>query len=382
MLLNLETKLYYSLNETGVFIWKRIDGRSGMDKMAHSLRGVYDISFARARQSAERFVKLLRSMRLVLQILFIVFAASFLSCGRTTEEPAFKKEPMHPCIHRIAFRSNGNGERYSIYTMKEDGTDKKRLTFPIGYDVDDYPSWSPSGDRIAFVHCDSISCNILIMNSEGSSMTQITSGAENSTEPQFSCNGKKIAYRFRDQIWLMNADGGNKTPLTTIDDTPYGAGGPQWSPDCKRIAYKYHPFSCPYAGSTQTYSSLWIMDPDGRNKKPVLCGGKPIFMCGLPMAWSCDGKSILFYTWNKATAKYRIYKINVDDCKEPVPMTPDWMYVGDPTWNPSCDRFAFRCDMGDGLYRICSMGLKGEDLKVLTPEYLDSSRPAMSLCFE
>lgn len=388
MLLNLETKFYYSLNETGVFIWKRIDGRSGMDKLAHSLQGAYDVSFARARQSAEKFVKLLRSLRLVLQLLFIVGAASFLSCGRTTEAPAWKKEPIHPCSHRIAFASTGDGHARSIYTMKEDGSGKKRLTFPGVYYQDGQPAWSPTGDRLVFTRTNTylLINNIWIMDSEGAGITHVTTGEENSYDPQFSCDGTRIAYTFRDQIWQMNADGGNKVPLTTIDDTPYGAGAAQWSPDCSRIAYISDPFCAHLGGQSPKrpadYSSLWLMDSDGSNKRPVLCGGKPIYICYNPIAWSCDGNAILFFTWEKKSLKFRIYKINIEDCKEAVPVTPDSVHAADPSWNPSCERFAFRCDVGDGFYKICSMGLRGEELKVLTPDFLESQRPAMSLCFE
>lgn len=387
MLLNLETKFYYSLNETGVFIWKRIDGRSGMDKLAHSLQGAYDVSFARAIQSAERFVKLLRSLRLVLQLLFIVGAASFLSCGRGAQEPAWKREPISLCSHRIAFASTGDGHARSIYTMKEDGSGKKRLTFPGDYSADGQPAWSPSGDRIVFTRTYNLVNNIYIMDSEGSGITHITTGEENSSDPGFSCDGTKIIYTFRDQIWIMNADGGNKIPLTTIDDTPYGAGGARWSPDCSRIAYISDP-SCFHRRRQPPvrpadYSSLWVMDSDGGNKRPVLCGGKPIKICYLPISWSCDGKALLFFTWvGKPLYIYSIFKVNIEDCKEAVPLTPDSLSAEDPSWNPSCERFAFRCEFGDGLHKICSIGLRGEGLKILTPEFLESERPAMSLCFQ
>jgi Tol biopolymer transport system component len=49
----------------------------------------------------------------------------------------------------IAFRSGDGNGLHDIYSMKPDGTDKKRLTVDTNYDRNN-PSWSPNGGSIAF----------------------------------------------------------------------------------------------------------------------------------------------------------------------------------------------------------------------------------------
>lgn len=349
--------------------------------MAASLEAAYHVSHHHAVKSIRGFLRNLRSLKLILHLLIIVTCALFWpGCGRRVEGIGRGSLPRSgECSRRIAFASNKDGPQ-SIYSMADDGSDVIRLSNPgCPPCPDEAPVWSPSGDRIAFTSLrDEVARQIFIVNSDGTGMTQITYGTEYHSGPDFSCDGRKIAFTFRDQVWVMDSDGGNPKPLTTIDDSPYGAANPRWSPDCLHIAYMADPFGARLGcgASSRTYSTLWVMDSDGGSKRPILCGGKALVFCISPFSWSCDGKSVLYSNWD-AASKQRIYLVTIDDCTAPIVVTPSSVNAGDPSWSPSCDSFAFRCDLGDGFFKICTMSLKGTAMKILTPNFY-ALTPAMS----
>src|SRR5438105_4726081 len=67
---------------------------------------------------------------------------------------------------------------------------------------------------------------------------QLTFGDKNDGQPQWSPDGKQIAFVRADgeksQIWLLPLSGGEAHAITKSE---YGAGNPRWSPDGKKILY-------------------------------------------------------------------------------------------------------------------------------------------------
>jgi Tol biopolymer transport system component len=82
---------------------------------------------------------------------------------------------------------------------------------------EDFPAWSPSGDRLAFVASQAGTENlpqrqIFVMNGDGSNRTQLTSGPGPHTNPVWSPDGTWLAYLAQEtspdwQVWAMRADG-------------------------------------------------------------------------------------------------------------------------------------------------------------------------------
>src|SRR5215210_3639491 len=94
-----------------------------------------------------------------------------------------------------------------IYTMKADGSGQINLTNTGG--TYECPTWSPDGSRIAYGR----GSRVWIMNADGSNKTQITNDVANC--PSWSPDGSKIAFHRSDgnrtDIYVMNVDGTNQT---------------------------------------------------------------------------------------------------------------------------------------------------------------------------
>jgi len=76
------------------------------------------------------------------------------------------------------------------------------------------------------------------MNVDGSNVRRLTYNDAIDNKPSWSPDGTKIAFASdRDgnsEIYVMNADGTNQTRLT---NNPALDGGPVWSPDSTKIAF-------------------------------------------------------------------------------------------------------------------------------------------------
>ena len=105
---------------------------------------------------------------------------------------------------------------------------------------------------------------------------------------------------------------------------------PDWSPDCKQIAYV-------------NSSALWVMDQDGRNARELLSLVE--LGIGNP-AWSPDGTKIAFdvissdETFDYAGQRHYIYVANADGTGA-VKLTSGKVEDQAPSWSPDGSRIAF-----------------------------------------
>ena len=196
---------------------------------------------------------------------------------RLTNNPNLDTHPSwSPDGKRIAFASNrdgnrdGNRENYEIYVMDADGNNQQRLTDNDFYDT--HPSWSPDGERIAFISRRDghfigefgLTSEIYVMDADGKNTRRLTNNRKSDSSPSWSPDGKWIIFasdRKGDdvnyEIYVMDTDGGNQRRLTNnrVHDT-----SPSWSSDGKRIV-----FSSYRDGNAEIY----VMDNDGENQQKL-----------------------------------------------------------------------------------------------------------------
>ena len=95
-----------------------------------------------------------------------------------------------PSDGRIAFASEVDGD-FEIYTIKEDGTERTKLTSTSGDDMG--PVWFGSS-KIAFASDRDGDFDIYTMNADGSGVTQITQSPGYDGRPTWSPDGTKLAF--------------------------------------------------------------------------------------------------------------------------------------------------------------------------------------------
>ena len=127
-----------------------------------------------------------------------------------------------PDGRRLVFRhASGN-----IATIRTDGTDLRQLTTS---GRDDSPAWSKSG-AIAFVRATDVGADLVSMSSAGTRQRVILRNC--GSDPDYSPDGRRIAYRAFGGIRVIKRDG---TSVRTL--TKDGGDQPTWSPSRRYIAY-------------------------------------------------------------------------------------------------------------------------------------------------
>lgn len=159
-------------------------------------------------------------------------------------DPAWSPDGKKIAFSRSAF-SGPRDSNLDIYVVNANGSNLKRITESPTYDFN--PSFSPDSKKIAFDRYGSEkgpntlcrqSC-IYTIRVDGTGLKRITGSKVFAEDPDWSPNGKKIAYRgtdgHDDDIYTINASGGRKPFNVTNNDT--SDFGPSYSPDGKKIAY-------------------------------------------------------------------------------------------------------------------------------------------------
>jgi Tol biopolymer transport system component len=153
-------------------------------------------------------------------------------------EPAWS-----PDGRRLAFVGNQPCPYCSwLYAVRGDGTGLRRVV-KMGAR---WPTWSPTG-RIAFVNWDDQyrrpvppADGLYTIRPDGSRLRRLFGRYWGTgQQPDWSPDGRRIAFRARNHIFTLRADGRGLRRLTAPKENPPGQGSsdPTWSPDGRYIAF-------------------------------------------------------------------------------------------------------------------------------------------------
>jgi dipeptidyl aminopeptidase/acylaminoacyl peptidase len=126
---------------------------------------------------------------------------------------------------------------------------------------------------------------ILSLRGTGTPPMQITASEKGVGDPQWSPDGRRLAFVREDEIWIVEADGSR---LTRVVAKPGGGREPRWSPDSRRLAF---------ISRRRGWSQVWLIDAPvprrGRpQREPRPPTATPLTKGGFDvdgLAWSPDG---------------------------------------------------------------------------------------------
>ena len=251
---------------------------------------------------------------------------------------------------QIAFMSKRDGRfNPEIYAMGADGKNQQRLTNNPHEDWD--PSWSPDGKRIVFfsnrdghVMGGIPTFEIYVMDADGKNQQRLTNDPNDDRSPSWSPDGERIAFMSnRDghfiggiptfEIYVMDADGKNQQRLT---NNPHGDWDPSWSPDGKRIVFSSRR-DRHFIGDFGITEEIYVMDNDGGNLQRLTenCQND------LSPSWSPDGERIAFASDEKGNFEnFEIYVMDANGGNLQR-LTNNPAYDWYPSWSPDGERIAF-----------------------------------------
>ena len=208
--------------------------------------------------------------------------------GRTDLTPHANGFSAHwsPDRGRIVFETTRNGDS-EVFVMNADGSQPTRLATGRS------PSWSPAGDRIAFI----ANGDVRLIDPDGSHLQVLVTGRQPDS-PAWSPDGRMIVFAqvnstqctliFFDPVcardlYVVNADGTGMRQLTRAPDAVTWSTAPAWSPDGTTIAFFRSTFGA--AGD------LYLIAPDGTQRVQLtptdqITEGYPV--------WSPDGRALAF----------------------------------------------------------------------------------------
>lgn len=274
---------------------------------------------------------------MLLHLAFFIFIVSITNCGQHKSSSDLETA--------IAFMSS-RLRHSEIFLMMPDGTQQKQLTESSTASY--IPVWNSNKKKIAFVSVEENMKNLMIINLKDKKLQKITSvsgdifdlewspnGAhiafdakdprfgssiftvdintkkvtrlkEGASNPTYSQDGTKIAFRFpaesKSDIYVMSLSTGSIIKLTSTRSE----SEPDWSSDGLKIAF---------TSTRNGDADIWIMDYDGKNQKQLTFGPTNDFS----PSWSPDGEKIAFVSDRDSEnpeliglRNYEIYTMNAD----------------------------------------------------------------------
>ncbi|MFZ6026080.1 MAG: hypothetical protein ACOYYS_00075 [Chloroflexota bacterium] len=264
----------------------------------------------------------------------------------------------------IAFSSNREGP-WQLFEMSDPMlTNVRRITFSAG--ADEYPTWSPQGNRIAFTSSRSGNDEIYVMNVDGSNLVNLTNNPASDRQPTWSLDGQWLAFTSNrdgnDEIYIMRADGTEQTNLT---QNPANDRDPSWGRNGSLFgSTELIIFTTDRDGNLEIYS----MRTDGQEPTNLTQNAAS----DVAPAASIRNEKIAF-TSNR-TGNDEIFIMDIEG-KNPANLTNDAANDQNPTWAPDGSWVAYITNR-DGNLEVYAIRSDGSQRFNLSRNPADDNYPA------
>jgi Ca2+-binding RTX toxin-like protein len=271
----------------------------------------------------------------------------------------------------LAITGPGAGGRSQSYSINPDGSGLRRL-FAGQVESNYNPTWSPDGRWFAFNRFESL----LVARADGSDTRVLDSAPV--YRPSWSPDGTRLVYTLRPngltgQIWVINADG---TDRHMIHHGP-SVESPSWSPLGDKITFQQRRNSGPGEPVSDTDTEVFVMDADGGNVTQLTTNTDPeapgLAVDGDP-TWSPDGSRIVFYSSREGACaptmpfcEGDLFLMNADGSD--VTRLPAPGFEVDTSWSPDGSSLAYvtvpRVGPGFGAGQVTTRNLATGEIRTV-----------------
>jgi dipeptidyl aminopeptidase/acylaminoacyl peptidase len=211
---------------------------------------------------------------------------------------------------------------------------------------------------------------IFTLSLRGGYPIRLTASEKAVSDPQWSPDGRRMAYVRDDEIWVMEADGSRVTKVT---GAPGGGRQPRWSPDGRRIAF---------ISRRRGWSQVWLIDaPVPRRGRPAADPKPPepavLTEAGIDVdsfEWSPDGGrlAVMAHRLAEPDETSQIALVDVATGATDVVAGETSMDVG-ARWLP--DGSLLYASDADGWFQVVKLTADGHDRIVLTAGEREHGEP-------
>lgn len=182
---------------------------------------------------------------------------------------------------------------FDIGVVNADGTGVRRIT--RGPERDIMAVWSPDGRWIAFSRLkqEGGQPDLWLVRPNGTGAHRLVAKG---SSPDWSPDGRRIAFAGADGLWTVRADGSGQRRLTRGEDTD-----PRWSPDGRRLVF---------TGYRQGHAEVYVARADGRGLRRLTRNTVDDYAAD----WSPDGARILFT--HGPDEAHQVYVMNADGTRK------------------------------------------------------------------
>jgi dipeptidyl aminopeptidase/acylaminoacyl peptidase len=205
----------------------------------------------------------------------------------------------------------------------------------------------------------------------GTPPLQVTASECPISDPQWSPDGRRLAFVREDEVWIVDADGSR---LTRVVAKPGGGTSPRWSPDGLRLAF---------LSRRRGWAQVWVIDaPVPRRGRPARAPRPPEAHAVTPaghdiegMAWAPDGRRLAVYGQLLPETLDTNQVALVDAGGGPLDIVAGReSHDTAPVWMP--DGSLLHVSDADGWFQVVRRSADGRDRVVLTDGEREHGEPS------